>query len=125
MELHLSILFYNFFNLILKRQTKMVIGTSISYLYNLLPFFMRAIPKGLTLDYVCMFYVYVMCMFRKSPQVTLCSWRGYITYKPSSSSSRNKQTIFIISKYVICFQTQNAVSRLKYLMEGRPEMVSV
>ena len=51
----------------------------------------RAILKGLhyLLDYVCMFYVYVMCMFCivfnlcakfefvKSPEVTLCGWLGY------------------------------------------------
>ena len=41
-------------------------------------FLMRAIPKGLTFGlYV---YVYVMCMFCKSPEVTLCGLWGY---KPS------------------------------------------
>ena len=34
------------------------------------------------------FYVYVMCMFCKSPEVTLCSLRGY-------NPSINKQTILL------------------------------
>ena len=45
LRLLLSILFYNFLNLVLKRQTEIVNGTSISSLY--LPFFTKAIPKGL------------------------------------------------------------------------------
>ena len=37
-----------------------------------------------------MFYVYAMCMFCKSPEMTLCGWRGYkpsINKQASSSSS--------------------------------------
>ena len=61
-KLFLPILFYNFCNQVLKRQTETLNGTSISELY--LPLFFlffltRAIPKGLCL-YV---FVYVMCMF--------------------------------------------------------------
>ena len=44
--------FYIFKNLVLKRQTETVNGTSICTLY--LPFFMRVIPKGLTFE-VCLY----------------------------------------------------------------------
>ena len=82
--LFLSILFYNFFNLVLKRQTKMVNSTSIFILLTLLPFFTRAIPKGLTFGGICLYVLrlcnvhvlYCMCcaIFElvKSPEVTLC-----------------------------------------------------
>ena len=52
-------------------------GQWYQHLLTSLPFFMRAIPKCLIWDYVCMIYVDVMCMFCISPEVTLCSWRGY------------------------------------------------
>ena len=41
-----------------------------------------------------MFYVYVMCMFCKSPEMTLCSWRGC---KPSI-----KQTKRVCSCVCVC-----------------------
>ena len=58
LQLSLSILFFLFFNLVLKRQTETVNGTSISYLLYL-PFFSRAIPKGLTFG-LCL-YVLRVC----------------------------------------------------------------
>ena len=66
----------------LKRQTETVNETSISHLD--LPFFMRAIPKGLAFRLCYMYYVCKICMFLffhstpvrfdlvKTPEVTLC-----------------------------------------------------
>ena len=61
--LFLSILSYNIFNLVLKRQTKMVKLVPASP-NCICPFFMRAIPNGPTFGlYIYMFYVCKMCMF--------------------------------------------------------------
>ena len=76
---------YIFFNLALTHQTEIVDGTSISP--NFICHFLRErYRRDYLSDYVCMFYVYVMCMFCiviivfnlcakfefvKSPEVTL------------------------------------------------------
>ena len=62
LQLFLSILLNNFFNLVLKHQIETINGTSISYLY--LPCFTRAIPKrrtfGLCLCVLSLYNVHVL-----------------------------------------------------------------
>ena len=85
LQLFLSVLFYYFFNLVFKRQTETVNGTSISPFY--LPFFTRPVPKGLTfglcLYVLCLCNVYVLYCIK-----ALCGWRGY---EPSTNKQTNKQ----------------------------------
>ena len=63
LRLLLSILIYKLFNLVLKRQTETVSGTSISYLY--LPFFFlnKSNTTGTNFRIICVCYVDVLCMF--------------------------------------------------------------
>ena len=42
---------------------------------NFIVIFYESNTKGT--NFQIMFYVYVMCMFCKIPEVTLCGWQGY------------------------------------------------
>ena len=79
--------FQTFFYLVLKRQRKWwMVPASINCIFH---FCMRAVPKGLTfglclhcftfVNCACfvLFSTSVRCHLVKSPEVTLCGWRGY------------------------------------------------
>ena len=62
--LFLSILFYNFFNLVLKRQTEMVNGTSIDSLLFLPFFFNESNAEGTNfrITFICFMFVKCACL---------------------------------------------------------------
>ena len=64
LRLLLSILFYHFF------QSGIETPDQNGHLLTLLPFFYESNTEGT--NFWTMFYVYVKCMFYKSPEVTLC-----------------------------------------------------
>ena len=45
---------------------------------NFITIFYESNTEGINFRIMFVFYVYVMCVFCKSPEVTLCGWRGSI-----------------------------------------------